>query len=260
MAINSWYDALSGGAWRSWLEAVGAEHQVKYRDIDPFDSSRRDFKEVPALLEGVANGGELPARGASGNQNLTDMRKARFCDGSSRTEVQLTLLGRRVLDAWQRAGVMAPAEEQELARYLATVLTARSVGHQEPGSSDFYRGMEVFWAEMRSAYTLDQLLDGTALHLIPFLARERDGFIPWRTIQANAVPLPQGWYEVDDFLRDIGGTTKATRDGADKLLHAMKVNIGGRVKDRQTWCAALEVSSLLESSPKEAGQLLESWR
>jgi hypothetical protein len=259
VAINSWYDALSGAAWRRWLEIVGTENQVSYRYIDPFDTSRRDFKEVPALLQGVADSGELPERGPAGNQNVTDMKKAKLCDGASRTTMALTPLGERVLDAWTRAGVADALESQELARYVIVILSARQVAHVDPAAAAFYASMERFWAEMRSVYTLDQLLTGKALHLIPYLAHERDGFTPWLTVKAHAAPLPQDWYDVNAFLQPIGGATQQTRDGAEKLLQRMQ-GIGGRINDRQTWCGALEVCSLLAARPTEAARLLESWR
>jgi hypothetical protein len=138
VAINSWYGPLTGDAWRRWLEGVGTENQVSYRYIDPFDTSRRDFKEVPALLQGVADNGELPERGPGGNQNVTDMKKAKLCDGAGRTSMALTALGMRVLDAWQRAGVTSATESQELGRYVIVILSARLVTDQDPAASTFY--------------------------------------------------------------------------------------------------------------------------
>ncbi len=259
MAIISWYDTLTGDAWRRWLEALGAESQVSYRYIDPFDTSRRDLKEVPSLLQGVVDTASLPERGPAGNQNVIDMKRARLCDGPHRTAMQLTPLGSSVLDAWQRAGITAAVEVQELGRYIVVVLCARNVAIQDHEAFVFYAAMESFWAEMRSIYSLDQLLEGKGLHLIPYLAFEREGFIPWATVRANSAPLPRNWYDVNDFLQAIGQTTQTTREGASKLLKRMQ-DIGGRINDRQTWCAALEVCSRLDSNPTKAIRLLESWK
>jgi hypothetical protein len=259
VAINVWYDPLTGEAWRRWLEELGTESQVRYQYIDPFDTSRRDFRGVPALLQGVADSGELPLRGPAGNQNVTDMKKAKLCRGSSRTAMHLTPLGSRVLEGWKEAGLTSDAESQELGRYVVVILTARLIADQDGVASDFYASMEQFWADMRSVYTLDQLLTGKALHLIPYLALERNGFIPWLTVKAHAAPLPQDWYDVNSFVQPIGDSTQQTRDGAAKLLQRMQ-DIGGRINDRQTWCGALELCARLRSSPTEAVRLLERWR
>lgn len=259
MAINSWYDPLTGAAWRHWLEELGKENHVSYRYIDPFDTSRRDFKEVPALLQGVVDSGELPVRGTGGNQNVTDMKKAKLCSGPSRTEMVLTPFGRCVLEGWDQAGLAGPTESQELGRYIVVILAARQVAGVDPDAAAFYSGMERFWAEMRSVYAFDELLSGKALHLIPYLAWEREEFVPWRVVASQAAPLPQDWYDVEDFLKPIGESTQATRDGAEKLLQRMQ-GIGGRINDRQTWCGALEVCALLAVDRAEAIKLLESWR
>jgi hypothetical protein len=241
----SWHDSLTGEAFRVWLEnrLAGTKLSPGQR-LDPFGTSMRTFSNGAEWLECAERGDPLPARGGSGVQNFTDLRSAVLVAGSH-SEPTLTELGGNVLARWRDVDVADADWAHELPRCYAVTQEAAALRDES------YLQMLKFWAELRTLYSVAELLESPELlYLVSYLNYSVDGFNPWEVIVASGAP-PTSGVDWEALAAAVPGRNETT----DTVVDALKSRVDSfrsRARGRIVYCTALELYLAAWENPDTA--------
>lgn len=226
----------------SWLKSVRQSRYTPEVRLDPFATSMRNFDDVSPNLKAIRKGHSLTVNDPT--QRVADLRAAGFLSDDGKS---LSMLGAKVLPAWELFGVDNDDIGDEMSRLLLMVL----VGHDI--QDDRIESYISYWRNVRRAFSPLDLIDNwDSLYVINYLDALIDGFSPGAVIRSAKLPLTDVTIDLLDGFKALGFDQIAV-EGAVRIENAIKGKVP-RGRHRATFCMALEIAV---AGPSSATAIIE---